>query len=265
MMRNGLRVIATAGLALTLMSCESVEGLSKENLGTALGAVAGAVIGSKVGGDNKTLAIALGAAGGAYLGKTIGRMLDERDQQRLAASTLETLRTGEEQSWHNPETGVTAKTSVKESSTQHQQLQVRVLKDKVKEIPPMELVGEEYSTGKSVNVRGGPGTNYVVVDKLAAGERIHVVGKVVDKPWYMISRGGVGGGFVYSNLLTAVPVEDWSIAETETPAPDSAVETVAVATTSDCRVVTQNITLKNGKSATEEVTACRGPNGWEIV
>jgi len=264
-MKNKLKAIAIAGLALMLASCETVDGMSKEDMGTAVGGVLGAVIGNKVGGDNKALAMALGAIGGAYLGKTIGRMLDEEDQQRLAASTFKTMRTGEAQSWHNPETGVTAKTSIKETSTQTRQVQVKVLKDKVKEVPPMDLIGEEYSASSSINVRGGPGTDYVIVDKLAAGEHINVVGKVDGKPWYMISRGGVGSGFVYSNLLAALPAEKWSMAEADVQVPASEVAAVSVNATRDCRVVSQEVTLDNGQTATEDVTACRGSNGWEIV
>ena len=43
-------------------------------------------------------------------------MLDERDKQRLAQSTQETILTGEDQTWSNPETGVTATTTVREET-----------------------------------------------------------------------------------------------------------------------------------------------------
>lgn len=264
-MKRKTSVVMLAVASLSISGCKTMEGVSKEDLGIAAGAIAGAWIGHNVGGDNKALATAIGAAGGAFIGKTIGRMLDEQDQQRLAESTYTTMQTGQPQSWHNPDTGVTAKTSVKQTSTQKEQVQVKVLKDKVKEVPPLELIGSEYSSSGNVNVRGGPGTDYVIVDKLAAGEHINVVGKVEGKPWYMISRGGVGSGFVYSSLLTAVPVENWTVAETETPVEETEVQTAAVNVTRDCRVVSQEVTLDNGNTATEEVTACRGPNGWEIV
>lgn len=258
-------IVVMLASSLSVAGCKTLETMSKEDFGTAAGAIAGAILGNKAGGDNKELATVLGAAAGAYLGKTIGRMLDERDRQRLAQSTFETLQTGQAQSWHNPETGVTAKTSVKQTSTQKEQVEVKVLKDKVKEVPPMDFIGEEYSAKGKVNVRGGPGTDYVVVDELAAGEHINVVGKVTGKSWYMISRSGVGSGFVYDSLLTAVPMENWSVAKSETPVPEQEVQTAAVTATRDCRVVSQEVTLDSGKSAIEEVTACRGPNGWEIV
>jgi surface antigen len=251
--------------SLPIAGCETMDGVSKEKFGAATGAIAGALIGKKVGGENEQLGTALGAVAGAYIGQTIGRMLDEQDRQRLAQSTYNTLQTGQPQSWHNPETGVRATTTVKQSTTQQQQVQVKVLKDKVKTVPPMEFVGEEYSANKNVNVRGGPGTDYVVVDKLTAGEHINVVGKVAGKPWYMISRGGVGSGFVYTSLLATVPVENWTVAQSEAPVATTNVQTAAVNATRDCRVVSQEVTLGNGQTATEDVTACRGPNGWEIV
>jgi len=264
-MGNNIKTIIIVGLALSLVNCKTIEGLSKEDYGTAIGAITGAAIGNNVSDDNRALSTVLGTAGGAYLGKVIGRMLDERDQQRLTLSTQETMRTGEAQRWHNPDTGVTAETSVKESSTQKQQVEVKVFKGKVTEVPPLNLIGEEYRANKKVNVRGGPGTDYVVVDELAVGEHTNVVGEVIGKSWYMVSRGGVGSGFVYSSLLTEVPLEDWSVAETEESIPVGVVDVATVTATRDCRVVTQEITLENGESAVEEVTACRGPNGWEIT
>ncbi|MDL0429808.1 SH3 domain-containing protein [Marinobacter sp. TBZ242] len=264
-MKHTLIVAILATASFTMSSCRTMETVSKEDIGTVAGAIGGAWVGHRVGGDNKTLATAVGAAGGALIGRTIGRMLDERDRQRLSASTHETIRTGQPRSWHNPETGVSAKTSVKQTTTQQEQTQVRVLKGKVKEVPPLEFIGEEYSPGGNVNVRGGPGTDYVVVDTLRAGEHINVVGKVKDKPWYMVSRGGVGSGFVYSTLLTSVPEENRTGDANQDPVPESQVQRAAVSATRDCRVVTQEVTLDNGKTTAEEVTACRGPDGWEIV
>jgi hypothetical protein len=81
----------------------------------------------------------------------------------------------------------------------------------------------------------------------------------------MISKNGVGSGFVYFNLLAAVPPENQPVAEITSPVPASKVESATVSATSECKVVTQQVTLDNGKTATEDVTACRGPNGWEIV
>jgi len=265
-MNRKILVSMIVAVTLSTAGCNTTEGgMSKEDIGTATGAIIGGLLGNKVGGKNRALVTALGVGIGAYVGKTIGHMLDEQDKQRLAQSTLKTMQTGQPQSWHNPDTGVTARTTVKQTTTEKQQVQVKVLKDKVKEVPPMDLVGEEYSANSSINVRGGPGTDYVVVDKLGAGEHVNVVGKVTGKSWYMISRGGVGSGFVYSPLMSAVPVENRAVAKTEAPIPENEIQDTAVTATRDCRVVSQEVTLDSGKTATEDVTACRGPNGWEIV
>ena len=266
-MRFYLIPLVVLAACLTLASCETMNTQSKENISTAVGAVAGAILGGKLGGNSKALGILIGGIGGALIGKVIGHMLDEHDQQQLTASTYKSLQTSQPQSWHNPNTGVTAKTSIKKTMTEHKNVQVKILKDKVKTLPPMNFIGEEYSANNSLNVRAGPGTDYRVVDKLGTGEHVKVVGQVIGKPWYMISKNGVGSGFVYTSLLTAIPVENQPAPQSapSVPLPPSQVESATVSATSDCKVVTQEVTLNNGKTATEDVTACRGPNGWQIV
>ena len=75
-----------------------------------------------------------------------------------------------------------------------QSVAVPVLKDRVQQVPPLELIGEPYRATADANVRGGPGTDYVVVGNLSRSETVTVAGKVEGRPWYMISQGGAGSG-----------------------------------------------------------------------
>jgi uncharacterized protein YgiM (DUF1202 family) len=134
----------------------------------------------------------------------------------------------------------------------------------VKQVPPLQFIGEDYAAQSEINVRGGPGTDYTVVDQLQRGAEVRVVGKVIDRDWYMISQNGAGSGFVASNLLK--PLGKATIEQKSEPAPAGAdVAQASVAASSTCRVVTQQVTTKNGQTASQDVKACRGPNGWEIV
>ncbi len=90
-----------SALSLTMISC------TKEDSGTLLGAIGGALIGSEVSGDSG-VGIAIGTLAGAYVGREIGRQLDEADQQKMYQTTQSALETGVSGSaaqWHNPDSG----------------------------------------------------------------------------------------------------------------------------------------------------------------
>jgi surface antigen len=91
-------------------SMQSFENLfTKENIGTATGAVGGAWVGSNVGkGKGNIAAIAVGTLLGAQLGKSIGASLDKADMQyynRTSQNALETRRNGQTSTWVNPNNG----------------------------------------------------------------------------------------------------------------------------------------------------------------
>ena len=136
-----------------------------------------------------------------------------------------------------------------------------MLKSKVKQVPPLEIDGGTYLAKKRVNVRGGPSTDYVIVGKLAEQEAVKAIGLVKGKSWYMISQGGAGSGFVYQPLLDAAPT--MTVAPTK-PANNSDIEEAQVAETTVCRVIERSVNLADGTSEQEKLTACQGPNGWEI-
>jgi surface antigen len=93
-------------LAFALIACEA--GREKEQIGAIVGAGAGALAGSQIGGGRGQLAaVAVGTLLGAWAGSQIGRQLDERDrllhsqaiQQAHAAPVGQTIE------WNNPESG----------------------------------------------------------------------------------------------------------------------------------------------------------------
>lgn len=264
-LKKALTSVAVAALTVvSAPSCTETGQIDKTKMGAVIGVAAGAAIGASVADDNKAAGILIGGLVGGLVGGKIGAMLTERDKQRLAQSTQETIRTGEAQTWTNPETGVKATTVVKEETVSPpKQVQIPVLKNKVQQLPPLDFIGEDYSTTANVNVRGGPGTDYVVVDKLAQGQATRVVGKVVGADWYMISKNNAGSGFVAGSLLKPAPATAPPVA-TPPAAPAGEVTNASVAATSTCRVVTQEVS-KDGQTTSQNVKACRGPNGWEIV
>jgi surface antigen len=88
---------------------QDTGGISKQDIGTVLGGVGGAVIGSQFGRGTGSI---VGAAGGAILGglagSTIGRQLDERDAMianQTAQRAFETAPPGQPLPWQNPDNG----------------------------------------------------------------------------------------------------------------------------------------------------------------
>jgi surface antigen len=102
-----------------------VDQMSKEDIGTGVGALAGALLGNKMGGG--AMGTIIGAAAGGFLGKTIGAHLDEEDRKELAAQTaknLENLNAGQSMEWKSSRTTNSAKVSVSQVTEEKRQINI---------------------------------------------------------------------------------------------------------------------------------------------
>ncbi len=178
--------------ALTLLSLTALPGhaenwpeLTKENVGKGVGAITGAVIGSNIGGGRgRTAAIAAGTLAGYWAGGKVGQHFTETQQATPKPS-------------HN------SRHSAKPSRTnRHAARPYRhALKPALNRLPPIELVNAYYHPTTNINVRGGPGTDYVVTHTIPQGKRVPVAGRVVDSNWYLIAEQGKASGFLYAPLM----------------------------------------------------------------
>ncbi len=93
--------------ALVLAGCASMG--PKEQAGTVVGGVGGALIGSQFGGGTGQLVgVAIGTLAGALIGGEIGRSLDANDRRMMeehAQYALEHNRTDQPSEWRNPDNG----------------------------------------------------------------------------------------------------------------------------------------------------------------
>ena len=84
-------------------------GLDKQDIGTGLGAVGGAVAGAQFGkGNGRIVTGALGALLGAGIGNAVGASLDRADMtyyQKAQQQALETGQPGQALPWSNPQSG----------------------------------------------------------------------------------------------------------------------------------------------------------------
>jgi surface antigen len=96
----GMALLASLGLS----ACET-----KQDAGTAVGAITGAIIGNQFGkGSGKVVATFAGAVIGGIVGSSIGKDLDDRDRmlaRQAEYDAWESGSPGKAVRWHNPDNG----------------------------------------------------------------------------------------------------------------------------------------------------------------
>ena len=106
-MNNTSHKFLSCVLAFTVLS--GCQQMNKQGMGTAVGAVAGGLLGSTVGkGSGKLFAVGAGALAGALVGSAIGQNLDEIDRKLMEQSSqraLESAPSGQAVEWSNPDSG----------------------------------------------------------------------------------------------------------------------------------------------------------------
>lgn len=282
-MNRQLRYSVLIVAALSI-GCNGTTGsMRKEDLGSALGAVGGALIGAKVaGGNNRWLGAAIGGAAGFYAGKMIGRQLDERDRQALAAQTIEVLDqpAATVSNWQSDRSGAAAQIKTGEISYKSEPRQVKRLAT-VEAVPSIRLENREYETTSALRVRSGPGTAYQTITTLQPGDLVTSAGRT-DSGWLMLAKKGVTVGYVHGDYVKPYnPVAqakakgiDLDSIEVE-PLPrqegfagidlDSMETTTSTVTTElGCRDVQISVTTDKGTD-NETTQACQKSDGvWEL-
>ncbi|MEM8936390.1 MAG: SH3 domain-containing protein [Pseudomonadota bacterium] len=262
MMKRKYLALACAA-AIPLSGCQTTPEQARlmRNIGCAgVGIGFGALVSSKTGASDLGAA-ASGLAAGALcagLANLWVKELEKRDQEQLALATQEAAISDQPQTFTS-DTGVKAKVTVEPATPAPNQktAQVKVLKDKVEQTPPLTVVNKPYSANSRVNVRSGPGTDYKVVGAVNAGEVRQVVGKVNNAPWFMVAEGGAGSGYVYSSLLTP--------SAQEAPKLTASGPVNVVDVPLQCKTVKQEVTLAGDSEATvKELKICQDKNGaWQ--
>lgn len=236
--------------------------LNKENISKGIGAITGAIIGSQIGGGRgRAAAIALGTLAGYWAGGRIGAYLTEQDRKAMNQATTQAISTGQSSSWRNPDTGTVTQVSVEDyNSEEHKRKRAAVDR-----LPPIELLNTWYLPNTDINVRGGPGTDFEVLHTITKGEQVPVIGKVIDRNWYLIAEQGKASGFLYAPLMQL---------DTSQPRQQNAIRMAAYqpqpgrysASKPDCRLITQTVSLKNGESESHRFKVCQKTNGhWERI
>jgi len=106
MIKKTVAAVAVAGCLLGGCVTDNNGSVSREEFGTGVGAIGGALVGSFFGkGAGKAVAVLTGAALGGFIGNRIGAKLDEDEKRALAEATQEAAEnapTGERIEWETP-------------------------------------------------------------------------------------------------------------------------------------------------------------------
>ncbi|MCY1279693.1 hypothetical protein D9M68_652920 [compost metagenome] len=254
--------------------CESLSS-HYEAIGCGVGAAAGGLFANYMTRDKsqqtRVLATTSGVVLGGAAGCLAGRQLDEWTQRQLEVQTRQVLQSSTPNSppsvVTNPSTGTQVKVEVVEQKTATSTVVVPTLKDRVDVVPPFEVINESYRVASdALNVRTGPGLDYrTSPPALKRGTEVLVIGKVIDKPdWMVVGQNGAISGYAYSGLLSRVGNAPAEVA-TAAKAPGANTETTTVAVTAPCKKVKQSVTFSDGKTGDQEATLCQQPDGTWLI
>ncbi len=108
-MRRPLVALVLGSLVLAGCSQDGQSGITKQEVGTVLGAVGGAVIGAQFGrGTGQLIGVAAGTLLGGFLGSEVGKSLDKADHTYMEQANqraLESNPAGQPSTWQNPDSG----------------------------------------------------------------------------------------------------------------------------------------------------------------
>ncbi|NLD01119.1 MAG: SH3 domain-containing protein [Gammaproteobacteria bacterium] len=275
-------IISTSGCAGLAQN----EYFNQENIGTAIGVVAGVALGSQIGGGSgRTAAMLVGALAGGALGKAIGGRLDERDRQSLALQTQRMLEQDSTHAvqWKSDHTDAQATITPGAITTETKTVSVKRTAQ-VETVDNMTLLNQTYYSQKSANVRSAPSTSGARVGSLLPGSSFTALGRT-DNNWIAVGRKGVTVGYVYAPLVSSKAPAKQQAAQAANPTvlaatdldsmPDTVakqqgfdldsvqVETVSAQTA--CKTLDYKVTTK-GATEQQQVKACQADDGaWELI
>ncbi|KAA3627443.1 MAG: glycine zipper 2TM domain-containing protein, partial [Proteobacteria bacterium] len=227
----------------------------------AVGSIAGALLGSQIGdGSGQLIAIAAGTLAGYWAGGKFSDHMNQRDRAGLATTTREAISTGRTSTWRNPDTGVRARVSVSEMGVGDGGRGVDTSRPSLDSIPQVEMINSYYQPTVNLNVRGGPGTDYRILYTLKAGEPVPVIGRVAGSPWFLVADEGRASGFAHGSYLEFRDDESAGNALRDSIVNDREVKRYVV-DASNCRRVTQEVTLSDGSTDSNAFRICRQSDG----
>ena len=228
------------GFLSGIFGCSASGG--KQVIRAAGGGAVGGFLGNRIAGKgSRTMGTVVGAATGAAVGSALGCRLQRNDQAKAERAMEQAVATNKSQSWSNPETGASGRVDV-QGSTSGTDLAGLKFASQVEPVESYSKIGANYTANSTANVRSAPSLQGEVIGQLSYGQSVWVPASAAGTAWMLVSRDGVGQGYVSSALLQ----------RSSGPA-------------AGCKLVTQTVTTGGDDTATENLEACRdGQGNWVL-
>jgi outer membrane lipoprotein SlyB len=229
------------GFMGNVFGCEASG--SKQEIGAIAGAAVGGLLGNRIAGSgSRTIGTILGGALGGVAGSWLGCKLQRNDQVKAQRAVERGAIEGKDQTWSSDETGASGDVKVSQGTTAND-LSGLKLASGVEPATAYNNVSGSYVATSAANVRSAPGTNARVLGQLPSGTQIWVPAGVKGSPWMLISRDGVGQGYVSSALL----------------------KRATTAAASKCRMIEHTVHTAGNADESEKLQACPGANGEWVM
>lgn len=180
-------------VSLVVAGCAN---MNKEEIGTALGAIAGAVIGKQLGGDRGA---AIGLVLGGAVGNRLGAHLDEEDKKMLTAMELRALDTGDSGAFVTTKTKATV--SVVASPSTLIQSHRFVLSNTLTPYPLVVIDQETVWAFVDTPVYSSLDTKSQPKMVIQQGVPIRITANVVNENWAVVGENNLGIGYVPRRYL----------------------------------------------------------------
>jgi surface antigen len=210
-----------------------------------VGGALGGLLGNRIAGSgSRTLGTILGGALGAAAGSAIGCKLQKNDQAKAERAMENAVKTGQNQSWENADSGASGKVEVSQPAVAKAGLTDLKLASNVEPASAYGKLGGRFVATSAANIRSAPGLEGKIIGQLAKDQHVWVPAMVSGTPWYLISDQGIGQGYVSNALLKR---------ETTTA-------------TANCKMVKQTVDVPGNGTASETYQACKGTDGqWAMT
>ncbi|MBT9489193.1 MAG: hypothetical protein IV093_16945 [Rubrivivax sp.] len=227
-----------------------------------LGAAGGAAIGKSVCKDkDEKKCMAIGAIAGGLLGSRLGKHLSESDQKRYQEATYTVALTGRPQSIAL-DSGCMVVEPVSAEVYEARQVEL-ALAPGVSAPSELRSIGAPYVRTSSVKVAAGPRSDGT--GQLAANVPSFVMGSTDSGKYLLLGREDVAQGFVGAGYVEA---KGWTVSPDSTPQPvpvtsgDGQPTLITVGAEVPCRKISSSIRDESSnKTETFPGKTCRLPNG----
>lgn len=191
----------TVALVIVSLLVAGCANMNKEEVGTAVGALAGAVLGKQIGGDRGA---AIGLVLGGAIGNRIGAHMDEEDKKKLASLEQRALETGNSGSFVTAKTKATV--SVVASAPTMVPSRRFVLSNTLTPYPLVVTAQESVWAFVDTPIYSSLDEKSRPKMVIQQGVPIRIVANVINENWAVVGENNLGIGYVPIRYLDATIV-----------------------------------------------------------